>query len=268
MEVGRYSIGAIIQARLGSTRLPNKILLPIGKKRGTILSQIFHRLKETKSVSKIILATSENRVNDTLEEYSKEQGIECYRGDEDNVLSRFSDVVKGNNFDYVLRFTAVKLLENFIEYVVVQNLDYCYSTNLPLGCNFEIIKSSLIVEANEKSTSAYDKEHVTPYIKRNSKNKKLYKFEEDSILNDLRLTVDYPSDYSFIYLLSSMLGDKTLDLNNIKKIVNSNYWLKEINKKNFQKKEYENLEEEIKDLMPVIKEREMKRVEKMLTKNE
>lgn len=270
MEVGQYKIGAIIQARLGSTRLPNKVLLSLNTGGETILSKIFFQLKKVESIDKIVLATSINRINDKLEGYSNKFDVACYRGDEENVLSRFSAIVNENEFDYVLRFTAdnpvldVKLLKEFINYVVEKKIDYCSSKNLPIGCNFEIIKSDLIIEANQRSISSYDKEHVTPYIKRQQINKYSYEFEENNLFRDLRLTVDYPSDYSFIYLIYNMLGDKDFNLENIKSLIEINKWLLQINKTNFQKREFDNINAEITDLMPIIREREMRRIEKKL----
>ncbi|CAL2060675.1 cytidylyltransferase domain-containing protein [Tenacibaculum sp. 190524A05c] len=274
MEAGQFKIGAIIQARLGSTRLPNKVLLPIGANNRTILSQIFNQLTSSELIDKVVLATSKRTINDTLEQYCNEYNIHCYRGDEHNVLSRFADVVTQNNFDYVLRFTAdnpvldTHYLKTFIKHVISSKLDYSYSQNLPLGCNFEMIKAELIIEANNNSVSNYDKEHVTPYIKRNAVKKDFFQFKKDNFLEDIRLTIDYPTDYAFIFLITEMLKGKELNLRNIKTLIQSNEWLKKINEINYQKKEYKTLKDEINDIMPIVREREMKRIEKLLNDEE
>lgn len=274
MEVGQFKIIAIIQARLGSSRLPNKVLLPLSSdNNNTILSQIFHQIDKVKEVNKIVLATSTSKINNKLHNYSQKFKIECYRGDEEDVLSRFSEILEDTDFDYVLRFTAdnpiidIEKLKEFINYVLINELEYSYSKNLPIGCNFEMVRASSITEANIKTKKPYDREHVTPYIKRKSLQKEFYNFESNTLFNNLRLTVDYPSDYSFIYLLYNMTSGEDFNLKNIEKIINENKWLLDINKDNFQKKEYKNIADEIKDLIPILEEREMKRLEKKF-KNE
>ncbi|UAB76415.1 cytidylyltransferase domain-containing protein [Mesoflavibacter sp. SCSIO 43206] len=270
MEVGHYKIGAIIQARLGSKRLPNKVLMPLGGNDNTIISQIISQLKKVEQIEKIIVASSLKKANDLLETYVLSLNTECFRGSEDDVLSRFSHILKNNSFDYVLRFTSdnpvvdIKYLKEFINNVLTKELDYSYSQNLPLGCNFEMIKANLITDAHQKTTKSYDKEHVTPYVKRTAKKQELYNFKIDTLFSKLRLTIDYPSDYSFVFLISCLLKDQELNINNIYKLVSQNLWLLNINNDNYQKKEYLNLEEEIADLLPIVKEREFKRIEKLL----
>lgn len=270
MVDGQFKIGAIIQARLGSIRLPNKVFMPIGEAGRTIISQVIFQLKRLEIIDKVVVATSVSKINDSLEKYVKELNIDCYRGDEDDVLSRFSNVIESNNFDYVLRFTSdnpvvdLHYLEKFIKNGITKQLDYSCSKNLPLGCNFEMIRSSLLLEANIKSINIYDKEHVTPFIKRSAIKKEFFDFEKKDIYNKLRLTIDYPTDYSFIYLVSHMLKGKELNIENIETLIKNNSWLLSINETNFQKKEYKNIKEEILDILPTIRAREMKRIEKKL----
>lgn len=272
MEVGQYKIGAIIQARLGSTRLPNKVLmpLPIGSTTDTIISQVINGLKKVPEISKIVVASSTSIINDDLEEYIKGFNIDCYRGDENDVLSRFYEVVKKYKFDYVIRFTADNpivdnlLLQEFINNFILKELDYSYSQNLPLGCNFEMMKAEQIIKAFENTEDIFDKEHVTPFIKRHSKKTEYNTFPKMEFNKELRLTVDYPSDYAFMGLIFSMLKGKSRSLKNIGKLIEDNQWLLCINKSNFQKIKYKNLKEEVKIILPIIKERELKRLEKLL----
>jgi len=271
MEVGQFKIGAIIQARLGSTRLPNKVLmpLPLGSNE-TIISQVIKGIKKVPEVSKIVVASSSSVVNDNLETHISSFKIDCYRGDENNVLSRFYEIVKKYSFDYVIRFTADNpivdevLLKEFINNFIAQDLDYSYSQNLPLGSNFEMMKANQIIVAHENTKDFYEKEHVTPYIKRHAKNKEDYKFKKIEFNNELRLTIDYPSDYALIGLIFSMLKDKPKSLKNIFKLIEDNSWILKINQNNFQKKNYKNIEEEIENILPVLRERELIRLEKLL----
>ena len=90
MGVGQFKIGVIIQARLGSSRLPNKVILPlpVGSKK-TIISEIIESVKDLSEISNVIVATSTSKVNDRLESYLDSLKVECYRGSENDVLSRF-----------------------------------------------------------------------------------------------------------------------------------------------------------------------------------
>ena len=107
MAVGQFKIGVIIQARLGSTRLPNKVMLPmpLGSER-TIISEIIERVKDVSEISNVIVATSISKVNDDLESYIDSLKVECYRGSENDVLSRFYEIVIKHNFEYVIRLTG------------------------------------------------------------------------------------------------------------------------------------------------------------------
>ena len=271
MAVGQFKIGAIIQARLGSTRLPNKVMLPlpVGSER-TIISEIIERVKDVPEISNVIVATSISKVNDGLESYIDSLKVECHRGSENDVLSRFYDIVIKHKFKYIVRLTADNpivdniLLKEFISNFISNDLDYSCSNNLPLGCNFEMMKSSEIIKAHENTEDLFDKEHVTPFIKRNAKITEDYIFNNIKINNNLRLTVDYASDYAFINLIYNMLKGKSKSVKNIINLVEKNSWLLDINKSNFQKKEFKNISEEIKNILPLIKQRGLKRLQKLL----
>lgn len=271
MEVGHCKIGAIIQARLGSSRLPNKVLLPlpIGSK-NTIISQILSQLNKVSLISKVIVATSKSEINDKLENYLKSLQVTCYRGDEDDVLSRFYNIARNNDFDFIIRLTAdnpvldIKYFEEFIKNCIKKDLDYSYSKNLPLGCNFEIVRASKLIESYNLVTSKYEREHVTPYVKKYSEKSEFYKFENIDYEDNLRLTIDYPSDYAFLNMVFSFLGTKEISLNNINNLLNLKPWLLEINKKSHQKREWLNLEEEIEEILLISKTLEMNRITKVL----
>lgn len=271
MAVGQFKIGVIIQARLGSTRLPNKVMLPLplGSER-TIISEIIERVKDVSEISNVIVATSISKVNDSLESYIDSLKVECFRGSENDVLSRFYEIVIKHNFEYVIRLTGDNpivdniLLKEFISNFISNDLDYLCSNNLPLGCNFEMMKASEIIKAYENTEDLFDKEHVTPYIKRNAKNTEDFLFNNIGVINNLRLTIDYASDYAFINLIYTMLKDKSKSVKNIINLIERNLWLLDINNTNFQKKEFKNIDEEIENILPLIKERELNRIKKIL----
>ena len=271
MAVGQFKIGAIIQARLGSARLPNKVMLPlpVGSEK-TIISEVIERVKDVSEISNVIVATSISKVNDDLESYIDTLKVECYRGSENDVLSRFYDIIIKHNFEYVIRLTGDNpivdniLLKEFISNFISNDLDYSCSNNLPLGCNFEMMKASEIIKAHENCENLFDKEHVTPFVKRNANKKADFTFNNVKLISNLRLTIDYASDYAFINLIYAMLNDKSKSVKNIINLIEDNLWLLDINNINFQKKEFKNIDEEIKNILPLIKERELNRLQKLL----
>jgi len=271
MVVGQYKIGAIIQARLGSTRLPNKVMLPLPLgSQNTIISEIIERVKDISEISNVIVATSTSKVNNDLESYINGLKVQCYRGSENDVLSRFHDIAIQHELEYIIRLTGDNpivdstLLREFILRFISNNLDYSSSSNLPLGCNFEMMKASEIINANKYTDNRFDREHVTPYIKRNARKTQSFIFNNINIVKDLRLTIDYPSDYAVINLVYLMLENRSKSINNISEIVKENGWILDINKRNFQKVEFNSIAEEIESILPVIDERNMHRLKKVL----
>ncbi len=206
MEVGQLSnirIAFIIQARMQSTRLPGKILMPmpIGTQ-FTLLGQIINSLKLSKANASIFIATSLNNENDILENVAKVNEVTCYRGSENDVLSRFISILEINTFDVVVRLTAdnpiidIEILDKTIEFHCISNKDYTNTVGLPLGMNFEVIKADALLSLKNKILSQEDREHVTLYLK----NSKEYSCQTSFIdLNEdcknARVTIDYPSDY-------------------------------------------------------------------------
>jgi spore coat polysaccharide biosynthesis protein SpsF len=271
MEVGQFKVGAIIQARLGSTRLPNKVLLklPFGSNR-TILDHIFESLNSSTYQIKTVLATSDNEINDKLYEFSKSRDVICYRGDEENVLSRFYEVAKEQKLDIIIRLTGdnpildTSYLDKALNHLIINKLEYLYTKGLPLGCNFEIMSFNALESAFNNAESTYEKEHVTPFIKK-LKIKKDILFLSFEGNENLRLTIDYPSDYALMNLIFSSIEKPSLK--EISLFFEKNKWLMEINSGNYQKKDYDSLEEEIEVITPLLKKMELYRVIKKIKTN-
>lgn len=281
MEVGQLSnnrIAFIIQARMQSTRLPGKILMPmpIGTQ-FTLLGQIINSLKLSKANASIFIATSLNNENDILENVAKVNEVNCYRGSEIDVLSRFINILEINTFDVVVRLTAdnpiidIEILDKTIEFHCISNKDYTNTVGLPLGMNFEVIKADALLSLKNKVLSQEDREHVTLYLK----NSKEYSCQTSFIdLNEdcknARVTIDYPSDYLVVSSLFSLHIESKIPLGiEIIKYANTKFpFLLKSNKTNVQKENYKTLEEEIEKVIPVLEELEFKKIVSLLqTKN-
>lgn len=257
-----------------STRLPGKILLTIPLGNGKpLLLWIIDELKNSKFSKEIIVATSVNPENDVLVSFCDLNNIDCFRGDEENVLSRFIAISKQKKYDCIVRLTAdnpivdIAILDDTIANHFMDNNDYTKTEGLPVGMNFEIISSNALVDIENHEIAEADKEHVTLFVKNNDNYKKgVFTPKVNDEFNKLRLTVDYASDYS---LLSTILTQHTQQ-NNLKGIplieytYNSYPWLFETNSSNIQKKQYLDIDEEIKDACVFLDQFEFKHVSGIL----
>jgi glutamate-1-semialdehyde 2,1-aminomutase len=191
---------AIIQARMGSTRLPNKVIKDIIGK--PMIEILLTRLSQSKEVDQIVVATSREKINDSLQSLVESLGYECTRGSENDVLGRFYDSAKKVGADAIVRITgdcplvAAELVDTCIKEFKSSEVDYFSNidpTTFPDGLDIEVMSFSSLKQAHNETDSKFDREHVTPYI-RNSEN-----FRKDSLTNpedlsDMRWTVDEPED--------------------------------------------------------------------------
>lgn len=250
-------IAFIIQARMKSTRLPGKILmpLPLGSNHPLLL-WIVNALKCSKyHNNNIYIATSINKENDLLVEFCNQHNIHIFRGDEEDVLSRFTSIIKENNCDTVIRLTAdnpiidIEILDNTIGFHILNNHDYTKTEGLPIGMNFEIICSLTLLKTEGYKITEQDKEHVTLFIKNSNKYKiGNYVACNNPLLKNLRLTVDYPSDFSLIStILTQILFDsnKKNGIQLIEETFKKYPWLFNSNSNNLQKRQFENEQDEI-----------------------
>jgi spore coat polysaccharide biosynthesis protein SpsF len=268
MEAGQVSnmkIGAIIQARMRSTRLPGKIILPLPfNTTDTLITWPINRLKNSKLVDKIIIATSINKENEILQQVAKDNGVFFYSGDEENVLSRFVEAANEHQLDNVVRITAdnpiidEKLIDELITLHVNGNFDYSYSVNLPMGMNIEIVKTEALKTVfNRTDLIKADEEHVTYFFKRQNLHKVL-KHEFDNVANqNIRLTVDYPADYGMLNIVCQVAKTENLyGMALISFLYHNHKWVFEINNHHYQKKQYGSLQEELKDSADFLKSHE------------
>lgn len=257
MEVGQLNkrVGFIIQARMKSTRLPEKILLPIPISLGKpLLSWILDELKDTKYIFDIIVATSVNKENDILVSYCESNGVGCFRGDEENVLSRYVSIVKQKKYDCIVRLTAdnpivdIAILDETIGYHFSEGNDYTKSEGLPVGMNFEVISPSCLLDVERHEVTEADKEHVTLFIKNSGMYKTgIYKPIVNSKLKELRLTIDYASDYTLLSAILSRYENENFlkGVRLVESTFNLYPWLFESNSINYQKKQYKMVSDEV-----------------------
>ncbi len=168
----KKKIVCIIQARIGSKRLPGKILKKINK-RFNFIEFLIQRISLSKKISNIIVAYPDTKKNKAIFNSLKKENIQFFQGSEKNVLQRYYKAAKLFKADIIVRITSdcpfsdPKLIDKFLKIFLKNNYDY-YSNvskrSYPDGFDIEIFNLKALELANKKATSKYDKEHVTPYM--------------------------------------------------------------------------------------------------------
>ncbi len=203
------SIGFIIQARMGSTRFPAKILFPITKDKN-MLAFLLYRLKQSKYQLPLILATTNTTTDDVLVPFAAQQQISLFRGAENDVLSRFIEAAEANGIDTIIRICSdnplidIHLLDNLIALAqTYPNYDYYsyYFNGTPvILTHFGIFCEIVSLKALKKVANNYGaeyKEHVTNGVYRNEQDFRIYKEDLSALLapyEGIRLSIDTEND--------------------------------------------------------------------------
>jgi spore coat polysaccharide biosynthesis protein SpsF len=198
---------AIIQARVGSTRLPGKVLKKISKK--PVIWHVLNRVRLSKKIDDVIVAIPSTAENDILEDFIKKLKFSYFRGSEEDVLSRYYNTASRFNGEIIVRITSdCPLIDPEVVDMVIQehinsNADYTSNTikrTFPRGLDTEVFNYNTIEAAYNKARKDYEREHVTPYIYENPEVFTLNSIEAKGKLNrpDLRLTLDTKEDLRLI----------------------------------------------------------------------
>lgn len=207
----------ITQARTGSTRLPNKVLLKIGGKE--LLKIHLERLSNAKQVDKIIVATTDSSDDDIIEKLCSDGNVKCFRGSENDVLDRFYNAAKTEKPKWVVRVTSdcplidSEMIDAVISLAKLNDVDYAANIleeRFPDGQDVEVFKFSALQNAWENAKLNSEREHVTPYIRNYSTYKGENKFTSVNLpcfadFSKIRMTVDEPKDFE---LMSTIVNDK------------------------------------------------------------
>lgn len=254
------TVGAIIQVRLGSERLPNKALLPLPfGNNPSILEHVVQRASAAPVLAKVVIATTDQPTDDAIERFCDSHGIDFFRGSSENVLERYVNAARAYRFDVVVRLTGDNpfISPNTIGFAVQQHqasgVDYTITEGLPLGTNIEVVAFNALERAAKEAKEATDKEHVTPFIRR-EKGFRQQTLKIDSPLSSLRLTVDYPSDYALASLIYAWLKQHKVhfDFPDIERLLQENPWISGINAQNSQRKAFVSEKEEMEEAEKVL----------------
>lgn len=203
-------LDVIIQARVGSTRLPGKVLKKVLGK--TILEHEISRIKRSKKIDKIVLATTVSKKDDPLEEAARKLKVGIYRGSEEDVLDRYYQAALKFELKNIMRITGDcplvdwNILDKGILFYETGKFDYINSPpELAEGMDFEIVSFPTLKKCWENAKLLSEREHVTPYIKKHPELFKLGQFPFKKDYSHIRLTIDEPRDLVMVRKVFSYL---------------------------------------------------------------
>lgn len=233
-------VAAIIQARMGSTRLPGKVLMPLAGK--PVLWHIVHRLRKCRMVDVVAIATSDKPCDDPLVEFARNEGVELVRGPEDNVLQRYALAAKKLGPDYIVRVTGdaplidPETIDLLVREMIAQDADYCIGeSELPtIHEGFDpFSRRALNKLLEDASDDPVAREHVTAYLKMHPSFAHMtqIKLPPGFEIDGVRTSVDTPSDLLFLETLYQRLGANPgeIDLREAVSLLHSEPELKQIN---------------------------------------
>lgn len=204
----------IIQARMGSSRLPGKVLMPMGSTEN--LMYVTERCKKIRGINEVIVATSTLPQDDVVEEWCKEHDLPYFRGSEDDVLDRYVQAAKLYNPDYVIRVTAdcpfvdYEMASEMVALMNEKQVDIIdLASELPRGLAVEVISYKALLYIHQHGQENRHREHVTYYAYefKEEFTRASYKASEERIHPELRITLDTDADYELLSNVAKHFDD-------------------------------------------------------------
>ncbi len=193
------NFGAIVQARLGSTRLPGKVLVPVGGK--PILQYVLERLRQVSQLSEIVVATSDSAEDDPIAIWCEYNNAAYFRGPLDDVADRFRGVLDTFCFDAFVRISADsplldhRLVERAIDLYDSQTADLVTNVALrtyPTGQSVEIVCTKTFLDTLPRMTEPDDREHVTTFFYKHANEFRIENFAKEAPCRDVEFAIDTP----------------------------------------------------------------------------
>ena len=200
-------IVATIEARMTSSRLPGKVLLPAAGK--PMLQHLVERLRAVPSLDAVVIATTINSTDDAIEDFAHEVGVGCYRGSEDDVMARVVGAAESAQADLVVEITGdcpiidPQIVEQTIRMFQANTADYVSNAHLrsyPDGMDIQVFPLQTLKDSAEKTCNPLDREHVTLHIRNHPDQYSHLHLVAPPELHwpDLGLTLDEEDDYELL----------------------------------------------------------------------
>lgn len=236
---------AIIQARMGSSRLPNKVMKILEGK--TIIEHVIARVQKSNLINEVFVATSINKNNIPLIKFCLSKNIRVFIGSEEDVLDRFYQLAKLIHPIHIVRITSdcpvidTSIIDSIIKAHLVTNSDYTSNTisdTFPDGLDTEIFTFSALEKTWREAKLFSEREHVTPYIKKNPDYFSINSIISPVDYNKMRWTIDTEFDYKFLKLIFKKLYNQNnfFGINEILKLLKEEPYLEAMNS-NIQRNE-------------------------------
>ncbi len=240
-------IVSIIQARMGSSRFPGKVMALLNNK--PMIGQLINQISFSSKLDDIILATTNDPIDDVLTEYVTSLGFKVFRGSENNVLSRYYNAAKSADADIIIRNTGDNplvdptIIDKLIQILITKKYDYV-SNNLersfPRGYDSEVLTLESIKSALKKAKQPEYLEHVTLYHKTHKEEYKIknIRAQKNQIRPSLRLTIDTKRDFEVVSKVYEFLQkpNSFIPIDRVIEFLDSNPDIAKINYKVNQKK--------------------------------
>jgi spore coat polysaccharide biosynthesis protein SpsF len=234
-------IVCIIQARMGSSRLPGKVLMDICGQ--PMLAWVVERVRRSNKINQVVVATTTDESDEPIVEYCLANKIACTRGDVFDVLDRYYQAASQYQADIVVRVTAdcplidPQLIDQVIEELQTRGLDFTanrlpppFKRTFPIGLDVEAASIRAFTEAWQNAEQLHEREHVMPYLYSGPVKYKTSVIQAEADFGSQRWTVDTPEDLEFIRRVVALLGGrKDFTWHDILNLVQAHPDLTEIN---------------------------------------
>lgn len=233
-------IGVIIQARMGSTRLPGKVLKKVVGK--TLLAFLINRAREAQTTDKVIIATTNLKIDDQIERLAISNNLDFFRGSSDDVLDRYLKCAQKFKLKTIVRITGdcplmdPVIIDNVVNFYKTGDFDYVtngINSTFPDGMDVEVFSYKALAKAWENAILDSEREHVTAYIWKHREIFKIGIYKGKVDYSSLRLTVDEPEDFELVKRIVSGLYPKNrnFSLKDIVSYLSKNPHLLKINER-------------------------------------
>jgi spore coat polysaccharide biosynthesis protein SpsF len=208
-------VTAIVQARMGSSRLPGKVLLDLGGE--TVLARVVNRLRRSKLLNDIVIATSHAAADDAIVHECDRLSAGTFRGSEDDVLDRYYQAARVRKSEVVVRITSdcplidPVLVDETIAIFIEQRADYASNAiahTYPRGLDTEVFSTKALDRAWSDARKPYEREHVTPYFYQHPELFRIASASGDTDCSHFRWTLDTPEDFQLIRKIYSRFGNQ------------------------------------------------------------
>lgn len=232
------NVVGIIQARMGSTRLPGKVLKDIGGE--TMLVRVARRARRAALLNQVVVATTVRRLDDAIVDECGRQDIPVFRGDEQDVLDRYYRAAETHGAEAVVRITSdcpfidPGIIDRVIFPFLDEGPDYAGNVIMrtyPRGLDISVMTMAALRRAWLEADEPYQREHVTPYIYQSPDLFKLLSVTGKIDYSNFRWTVDTAEDLEFVRAVYSHLGNNdTFSWRDVLTVLAQNPWLAELNR--------------------------------------